>query len=58
MQYKETPGYKWLWLSFKRGFGGCGDGFGRWDGFGRFGGFSESDGFIQFNGFVFQSVFR
>ena len=53
------------WLSLKRGFGGCGHGFGGCDrlggfggfdglgGFGRFDGFSEFDGFSRFDGFSF-----
>ena len=47
----------WIQLSLKRGFGGCGHGFGQCDGLsgfdrlGRFGGCDGLDGFDEFSGF-------
>ena len=46
--------YMLLWLSLKRGFGGCRHGFGRCDGLGGLGGFGGFDGlggFGRFDGF-------
>ena len=52
-----------IWLSLKRGFGGCGHGFGecsglggfdrldRFDGLGGFDGFSRFNGLGEFDGF-------
>ena len=50
--YIFLTGYFWLFL--KRGFSGCGHGFGGYDGIdwlGRFDGFSGFGGFSRFSGF-------